>query len=108
MTYCPKLLLQKIDDLFSENPNLYLKDLSKNLHVSRNTIEKLIQHVKGVTFRDYRQEKLLEKAVELLDSWPQLQLKEIAIKLGYTSQPNFSRFMKASAGKTPSQLRLSK
>jgi AraC family transcriptional regulator, transcriptional activator of pobA len=47
---------------------------------------------------------LLQMALAMLNQ-PDVSVKEIGIKLGYSSAASFSRFVQQSTGKSPSQLR---
>jgi AraC-like DNA-binding protein len=98
-------LLQCIDALISSRPCVLLRDLSRELGVGRQRIEKAIRASTGISFRDYRKRRCLEKALHLLLTDGYLPEKQIATRLGYGSTAAFCRFIKSSTGKTPSQLR---
>jgi AraC-like DNA-binding protein len=86
-------------------PNLQLQQLSHRLGVERHTVEKAIKIFSGKTFRDFRTDLLLAKATRLLEENPAQSIKEIAYTLGYNSQRSFCRFVKTTAGCSPTELR---
>jgi transcriptional regulator GlxA family with amidase domain len=81
-----------------------LSEIAGILGIDRHTIENAMRSSRHMPFREYRRKELLEQAREMLEQ-PDLSVKEIGIKLGYTSAASFSRFVQQSTGKSPSQLR---
>jgi len=96
MTYNRRMLLKEVDDLVSSAPSIRLAEIARTLGVDRHTIENAM--------REYRRKELLEMTRAMLDL-PDVSVKEIGIRLGYSSAASFSRFVQQATGKSPSQLR---
>jgi AraC-like DNA-binding protein len=99
----PKLLIE-VDALIAETPRIRLADVARTLGVDRHTIENAMRTRRKTTFREYRRDKLMQAAQNMMDR-PDCSIKEIGIRLGYSSPASFSRFVRQSTGKSPSQLR---
>ena len=104
VTYNRHKLLIEVDVLISETPRIKLADVARTLGVDRHTIENAMRSRRKITFREYRRRKLLQAAERMMDQ-PHLSIKEIGVKLGYSSAASFSRFVRQATGKSPSQLR---
>ncbi|MBN1569547.1 MAG: helix-turn-helix transcriptional regulator [Acidobacteria bacterium] len=104
MTYNRHKLLIELDALIAETPRIRLTEVARSLGVDRHTIENAMRSRRKTTFREYRRERLLQAARKMMDE-PHLSIKEIGIKLGYSSAASFSRFVRQATGKSPSQLR---
>lgn len=88
-----------------QTPCGLLEDLSLELRVSRRTIENCIYVAAGKTFRDLRQEILLERTKNLLASNPAMSVKELSFAVGFKSASSFSRAIKRACGSCPEELR---
>ena len=104
MTYNRHKLLIEVDALISQTPRIRLAEVARTLGVDRHTIENAMRSRRQITFREYRREILLQAAQNMMDR-PDCSIKEIGIKLGYSSPASFSRFVRQATGKSPSQLR---
>jgi transcriptional regulator GlxA family with amidase domain len=104
MTYNRRMLLKEVDDLVSSTPRIRLSQIARALGVDRHTIENAMRSNRQISFREYRRQELLQMARAMLNR-PDISVKEIGIKLGYSSAASFSRFVQQSTGKSPSQLR---
>jgi len=104
MTYNRRMLLKEVDDLVSSTPRIRLAEIARTLGVDRHTIENAMRSSRRTSFREYRRKELLEMARAMLDL-PDVSVKEIGIRLGYSSAASFSRFVQQATGKSPSQLR---
>ncbi|HEV8129828.1 MAG TPA: AraC family transcriptional regulator, partial [Acidobacteriota bacterium] len=91
MAYNKHSLFQNIHAFLSEEPRTSLSAIARALGVERHTIEKTVQSVKAMTFRQYQQQMLLAISTRLLLN-PRLQIKEIALSLGYQYPRDFARF----------------
>ena len=105
MTYSPGALIVAIDAKLALRPRIRLDNLARELQVERHSIEKLIRRVARVSFREYRNEKLLTRALALLREPGSLTVKQIAYILDYRSPGAFTRFVKRATGLTPAQIR---
>jgi len=104
VTYNRHKLLIEVDALISATPRIRLAEVARALGVDRHTIENAMRSRRKTTFREYRREVLLQAAKTLMDR-PDCSIKEIGIRLGYSSPASFSRFVRQATGKSPSQLR---
>lgn len=93
-----------MDALILSAPHMRLSDVSEALGVDRHTIENAMRSHRKTTFREYRCRELLQAAQRMLDQ-SHLSVKEVGVKLGYASAASFSRFIRQTTGKSPSQLR---
>ena len=106
MTYNLINLFVEADSRLSDNPQLHLYDLAKELGVSSRTIETAIQLGCGKTYRQLKKQKRLEK-LQVLLSRGGLSRKEVAALIGFRSTEAFSRFVRSNTGKPPSELQKS-
>ena len=90
MAYNRQKLLEELDDLITDNPRMRLSEIARTLGVDRHTIENAMRSRRSMTFREYRQSKLLQLARKMLDQ-PRMSVKEVGLKLGYPSAASFSR-----------------
>jgi AraC family transcriptional activator of pobA len=104
MTYNQRQLLKELDALVSNTPRIRLSEIARTLSVDRHTIENAMRSTRNTSFREYKRRELLQMALAMLNQ-PDISVKEIGIKLGYSSAASFSRFVQQSTGKSPSQLR---
>jgi AraC family transcriptional regulator, transcriptional activator of pobA len=104
MAYNRRALLRELDALVSASPRIRLSEIASALGVDRHTIENAMRSSRRMSFREYRRKELLNRVRAMLEQ-PDLSVKEIGIKLGYSSAASFSRFVQQSTGKSPSQLR---
>ncbi len=105
MSHKHQLLLNAVFHQLSRAPSCQLGDLSRELCVSRRTIEIAVSITTGKTFRDVREEMLVERVKSLLESRPTRAIKEVSFDLGYKSPRSFSRAIKRACGCSPAQLR---
>jgi transcriptional regulator GlxA family with amidase domain len=104
MAYNRRKLLKELDVLVSNTPRIRLSEIARSLGVDRHTIENAMRTTRNMSFREYKRQELLQVAMAMLNQ-PDVSVKEIGIKLGYSSAASFSRFVHQSTGKSPSQLR---
>ena len=105
MAYDRRKLVGMINEKLSANPRSRLREIGRELGAERHTIEKAVRHIRRMSFREYRQGKLLERALVLLDDKGEVSEKEVAAKLGFASLEAFIRFIKAQTGMTPKEIR---
>jgi transcriptional regulator GlxA family with amidase domain len=104
MTYNRRQLLKELDTLVSTTPRIRLSEIARSLGVDRHTIENAMRSTRSISFREYKRNELLQMARTMLDQ-PNVSVKEVGIRLGYSSAASFSRFVQKSTGRSPSQLR---
>ena len=81
--------------------------LSEELHYEYNYLSNLFSSVEGITLEQYIIRQKIEKVKELL-FYDELNLSEIAYKLGYSSVAHLSSQFKKVTGFTPSELKRSR
>lgn len=96
MAYNSRALFEEVDKQLSLNPGMHLYELARQLRCSHPTIEKAVLRNTSLVFRDYRREKLLQKAIILLRQG--YKTKEIGSVLGYKWPEDFLRFIKKRIG----------
>jgi AraC family transcriptional regulator len=80
--------------------------LSEELHYEYNYLSNLFSSVEGITLEQYIIRQKIERAKELL-FYDELNLSEIAHRLGYSSVAHLSSQFKKITGLTPSELKKS-
>ncbi len=78
--------------------------LSSELHRDYSYLSKLFSEVEGITIEKYIIHQKIEKVKELI-MYKELNLSEIAFKLGYSSVAHLSSQFKKVTGLTPSHFR---
>ncbi len=78
--------------------------LSNHVHLCPEHLLRIFKKQEGVTILQYINDLKLVKARQML-SETDMQIKEIATKLGFTSAGYFSRFFKSKLGITPNEYR---
>lgn len=105
MSYDHMLLFNTIALTLQGSPCCSLSDLSRELQISRHTIQNTVKAVTGKKFRDLREELLLARVKKLLVSGPGTTIKRVALEVGYRSTRSFSRAVRRACGASPTQLR---
>lgn len=104
-------LFKKDWELFTQIKALALQDLSRNyslqeicdiFNVSPPYVRKIFIRYTGKTYNDLVLGEKIRHAVRMIDSNPQIPVKELAAMLGY-EQLYFSTVFKKNLGMTPSQ-----
>lgn len=98
-----KKLVRYINKNYSRE--ISLSQLSVYNGLSENSICNLFKKELGITFLDYLYELRLKRAMELLLADNSPTVREIALKIGYSSERQFFRVFKNRTGYTPQQFR---
>ena len=85
---------------------LTLRDVAGSIHINESYLSKLFKKELGVGFTDYLNSLRIQKSVELL-SQPDMNLLEIAGRVGFDDQSYFTKVFKKITGKTPRQFKVS-
>jgi AraC-like DNA-binding protein len=96
-----KALTKHISDKFK------ISDYADLLHISPNHLNKCVKQATGKSAHDLLNEMLLLEAKVLLKQ-TNLNVTEIAYKIGKNEISDFARFFKAQTGMRPSEYRLMK
>ncbi|MGM0582296.1 MAG: ATP-binding protein [Bacteroidota bacterium] len=94
----------KLDNLILKNlKNAKLSNelLTKKLHLSERNLFRKVRAVTGQTPASYIREIRLQKARELMDNEPLMNISEIAQECGMDNLAHFSQSFKKRFGKTP-------
>lgn len=83
---------------------IFSEILSKELHKEYSQLSKLFSETEGITIEHYIIQQKIEKTKELL-AYNEMNLSEIAYKLGYSSVAHLSAQFKKVTGLTPSQFK---
>jgi AraC-like DNA-binding protein len=102
VAYNYQKLFTEIDKIVSANPGIHLKDLAQQLQYSHPVIEKATIKHTGLSFRNYKNNKILEQSLNLWNHG--YCVKHIGLELGYKWPDNFSRFVKNKTGLSVSKL----
>jgi AraC-like DNA-binding protein len=105
LSYDPRLLFHSIAVCLKQNPAISLETLSKELQLSRRTIQKAIAIGSGKNFRSLRDEFLLARVKSLFLSEPTSGIKAISFTIGYESPRSFARAIRRACGFSPEELR---
>jgi AraC-like DNA-binding protein len=105
MSYELGLLFQKISVCINTSPSVTLRDLSRSLHVSRQTIEKAVYLATDRTFKRLRDEILLTLVERHFAGEPIMAIKEVSFAVGFKSASSFARTIKRVCGCSPEELR---
>ena len=84
--------------------DLCVEDLAEKFYFSKEYLARLFRNRFGCAIYEYVLNKRMEKAKEYLRG-PQLQIQEIAEKLGYSNAHYFAKAFKQRYGETPSEFR---
>ena len=105
VSYDHRLLCERITRSLHGNPSISLRELCRELRVSRRTIQNAVNEVKGKSFRDLREEVLLLRVKTLLALAPKGPIRRISLEAGYKSSRSFARAVRRACGVSPRQLR---
>jgi AraC-like DNA-binding protein len=102
----PSTLLEKVDAYLKEmeNEEISLTDVAKRVAVSPCHFCKLFKKQTGLTFSEYRVQRRIEKAKQLLME-PTLRISEAAFQAGFESLPYFNRAFRRYMRCSPSEYR---
>src|SRR6266568_4380352 len=99
------VLFNRITLTLQGNPCCSLGELSRELRVSRRTIQNAVDAITGRKFRDLRDELLVVKIKSLLGSAPNITISQVSLEAGFKSPRSFARAVRRASGVSPQQLR---
>lgn len=103
--WAESVVLQVKDFILANyNSPIGIKDVAAVAHLSPNYLSSLFKKVIGMGFNQYLTNIRLEKAKQLLTS-THMTVEDVALQVGYNSQPYFTRVFKKVVGETPSSFR---
>jgi AraC-like DNA-binding protein len=105
MSYDRDSLFRQILLHIRREPCTSLQRLSKELQVSRRTIQEVIRRGARKSYRSLRRETLVAKSLELFSGKPFLAIKEVSFAVGFASPRSFARAIRTATGMSPEDLR---
>ena len=91
-------LFARASAAIANDPALSLGQLAGALHIHPHTLAHIIGEHTGSSFSAWRGRHRLAAACQLLESRPDLSIKEIAAATGFNSTSVFDRFFRRSCG----------
>lgn len=79
------------------------QELCRQFGVSQTYLGKLFRKYRDMSLNTYLTESRMEKAKELIQSDPELLIKDVAVRLGYRDQFYFSRVFRSYTGMCPTE-----
>jgi AraC family transcriptional regulator len=98
------IIIQQVHHTQEENNHNFSDILSKSLHKDYSYLSSLFSEVEGITIEKYIIHQKIEKVKELI-IYDELNLSEIAYKLGYSSVAHLSTQFKKVTGLTPTHFK---
>ncbi len=98
-------VFSQVTTIINAEPGVSEQELAAKFGIDRHTLLKAIRLGSGKSFRNLRHEARLAKSIELTESRPDIQIKELAFLLGYQSSRSFCRFIKTITGCPLGQVR---
>jgi len=105
MSYDYRLLFEEISLSLHRNPCRSLEVLSRELRISRRTIQNVIVVMTGKNLRALREQILITALRDLFITRPSSAIKELSVDLGYKSARSFARAIRRASGTSPEQFR---
>ena len=98
------IIVQQIHYSDADDKHNFSEILSQKVHKDYSYLSGLFSEVEGITIEKYIINQKIEKAKELI-VYDELNLNEIAFKLGYSSSAHLSAQFKKVTGLTPSHFK---
>lgn len=105
MSYDHELLYLRVSLSLQRKPNCSLRELARELHVSRRTIENAVISATGKTFRELQEEFLLLRIKDIFAEAPNATIRKVSLEVGYKSPRSFARAVRRICAVSPRQLR---
>lgn len=96
--------IMKVINAHIDDPDLNVERLSTEVGVSRAQLHRKMKDLIGMTPSDYMRNIRIKRACDLLKR-PDIEVTQVAYKIGFTSQPHFSSHFKRYTGFSPSEYR---
>jgi AraC-like DNA-binding protein len=107
MSYNSNLILDNLLQKVRQAPSRSLDSISREMRVSRRTLENVLFLSSRKRFKKIQGEILLAIVQNTVLAHPSLTIKELAFSLGYASPRTFARAIKRVCGMSPVELRTS-
>lgn len=86
------------------NFNLNIDEIARCVHISSRQLSRRCKIITGQTPNERIQQLRLEKAHELLSTYPKPTVSQVALQIGYKNQDYFSALFKSYFGYSPSKV----
>jgi len=96
--------LMQTKELF-KNPDVKLKNIADELHISKHRLSQLLNDNLGKSFALYISELRIDEAKKLLEENKQFTLEAIGFEAGFSSKSTFYAVFKKIVGQTPSEFK---
>ena len=103
----PNWLLSAQARLDRVEENVEIESLSKEIGIAARTLQRQFHHATGLSPQQYRDERRLRIAIELLTHVPGIKLRTVALRVGFADEYYFSRWFKRKVGVAPHKWRQS-
>ena len=87
------------------NRDLSLEEVAEHFQYSVPYISKTIKNLTGYNFKKYLNKFRIDVAMKLLTEEPDLKIKDLAERVGFSNSNSFIRVFKATAGMSPNEYR---
>lgn len=87
------------------NEDVSLKEMEKELHLSKQYMSKIFREVTGMTIFDYLYRRRIEQAKRLLRLQAERSITEVCLQVGFKNVSHFSRMFKTQVGLSPERYR---
>ncbi|MBI9108161.1 MAG: helix-turn-helix domain-containing protein [Spirochaetales bacterium] len=85
--------------------NISIAELSDSFNLNPTYLSRVFKQITGRTPTRFLTDLRINEARRLLTEQPELEVKEVAVKLGFSDQGYFSRLFKKETGKNPLEYR---
>ncbi|WPU92845.1 AraC family transcriptional regulator [Mucilaginibacter sabulilitoris] len=101
--------LSKIYELINNSitQNLTIERLANEVNLSESRFKNWFRDLSGFTPLDFVQRKRVEHAMDRIKQNPDINFKDLALELNFSSQQYFTTVLKKFTGKTPSEIKQS-
>jgi AraC-like DNA-binding protein len=105
MSYDHESLYRRILLHMMREPCISVQNISKELQVSRRTIQSTIQRGAKKSYSALRREILVAKTIEFFSVRACAAIKEVSFAVGFASPRSFARAIRKATGMSPEDLR---
>jgi AraC-like DNA-binding protein len=101
----PDWLLHAQARLDRVEESVEIESISKEVGIAVRTLQRQFHRATGLSPQQYRDERRLRIALELLTHIPGIKLRTVALRIGFADEYYFSRWFKRKVGVAPHQWR---
>jgi len=101
----PDWLLRTQARLDRVEENIEIESLAGEIGIAARTLQRHFHRATGLSPQQYRDERRLRVALEMLTHAPGIKLRTVALRIGFADEYYFSRWFKRKVGVAPHQWR---